>query len=275
MSIIVWKSVEGKFPTVAQNSHAGPCRSGEWERALEVFRRMESVGSEPTSEVCPNSISYNTAISACGKAGRWHEAMFLKEKMQHADLPMDVVTLSSLVTACEKVGRWEEALSLFNEAKENGVKPNVFCFNSLISALGHGGQWTAAIEAFDEMVESGLSPDVVTYSGLISACQRGYQLDIALDFYKRMKDNNVLPNAYTFMSLFKACEAAGSWEIALELFSEMQAMDIEFDSVTMAAKTLMYTWPQLITRLPAPVVAAAKAAVSSGQAARRWIDRKP
>lgn len=43
--------------------------------------------------------------------------------------------------------------------------------------------------------------------------------------------------------------------------------------VAMAVRRILYAFPPLLQSVPGPLVAAARAAVESGRAARRWISR--
>ncbi|CAD7695714.1 unnamed protein product [Ostreobium quekettii] len=261
--------------TVSYNSLISACeRCGECDRAIEVLNKMELESRSAGSYVRPNTITYNTVLSACGKAGRWDEALEMYRLMQSKGLIVDVVTLSSLMTACEKVGRCKEALELFSEFKGMGVVPNVICYNSLISALGRGSQWEAAMEVFQALKDTtDQQPDVVTYSALMSVCERAGQAQRALELYDEMKQQGVCGNSYVYASLINVCERKGEWKVAVELFQAMQEEGIEPKSVTMLARRALYTWPQLIDSLPQPVVSAARVAVESGIAARRWVNK--
>ncbi len=43
-------------------------RAGQWQRAMQVFRRMEA------ADVTVDVIAYNSAIAACAKGGDWEQA---------------------------------------------------------------------------------------------------------------------------------------------------------------------------------------------------------
>ncbi len=68
----------------------------------------------------PNAVSYNTLISAFGKAGRYQEAVRLHQLMGEAGVPDDVFTLSSLIRASEKGGRWRQAKLHFDDFQQVG-----------------------------------------------------------------------------------------------------------------------------------------------------------
>ncbi len=43
-------------------------RAGQWQKAMQVFRRMEA------ADVTIDVIAYNSAIAACAKGGDWEQA---------------------------------------------------------------------------------------------------------------------------------------------------------------------------------------------------------
>jgi len=49
-------------------------------------------------QVVPNTVTYNTSISACAKAGLYARAQQLHAQMQAAGVPDDVFTLTALIT---------------------------------------------------------------------------------------------------------------------------------------------------------------------------------
>jgi hypothetical protein len=53
-----------------------------------------------------------------------------------------------------------------------------------------------------------------------------------------------------------------------------QDLDVDASSVSMAARQVMYAWPQLLELFPPALVAAAQATVASGRATRKWLDRR-
>ena len=77
-------------------------------------------------------------------------------------------TFSSLITACGRDGNIEEAERLFQVMKEFGVEPNVVTYNALIDMYGRGGECEMALQKFKELELAGLEPTEVTYSSLMS-----------------------------------------------------------------------------------------------------------
>lgn len=57
--------------------------------------------------VSPNEVSYNTAIRACGDAGRLPEALSLMDDMERNGVRPSVVTYGTAVAACQRQADWE------------------------------------------------------------------------------------------------------------------------------------------------------------------------
>ena len=60
----------------------------------------------------PNVMSWNAAISACGKGKQWVGTLGLLHEMVHQLLTPNVVSWNAAISACEKGKQWEGALGL-------------------------------------------------------------------------------------------------------------------------------------------------------------------
>ncbi len=63
-----------------------------------------------SSQLEPNVISYNSAISACEKGQQWEQALRLLLEMRSSRLEPNVMSYNSAISACEKGQQWEQAL---------------------------------------------------------------------------------------------------------------------------------------------------------------------
>ena len=71
-------------------------------------------------------MTYNAAISACGRGGEWQRGLSLVAEMRRKKLLPDHFTFGAAISACERSGRWEEALTLVGDmllikARKDGV----------------------------------------------------------------------------------------------------------------------------------------------------------
>lgn len=75
----------------------------------------------------------NTALNACGKAGRIQEALELMEDARASGIELDVVSYNCAIPACVVGGKWEQALSMVREMRtEYGIEPNHITYQAVI-----------------------------------------------------------------------------------------------------------------------------------------------
>eukprot|EP00434_Breviolum_minutum_P010869 symbB.v1.2.009582.t2/scaffold611.1/size181545/5 len=104
-------------------------KAHQWQLGLCFF--------SDSSAKLADRITFNVAISLCGKVSQWRRALDIFQSMQSyaQDVSMspDVVTFSSLISACQKAFQWQQACLLFYVMGSFKVAPNLTCFNALIS----------------------------------------------------------------------------------------------------------------------------------------------
>ncbi len=71
-----------------------------------------------------------------------------------------------------------------------------------------------------------------------------------------------------------AFEQLGEWDAACATFEESQRLEASAD-LSSAARSLLYSSPHIMPRMPKPLVSAARAAIDSGRAARSLISKQP
>ena len=89
-------------------------------------------------------MTYNTLISACGKAGKYSEALEVAAAMRARGHVPDSFTICSLVAAGGSAGEWRSALATFQDFCAAGGRPNTAAYNALvrgrlINAMQRGG----------------------------------------------------------------------------------------------------------------------------------------
>jgi pentatricopeptide repeat protein len=133
------------------------------------------------------SFIYHSAISACGKADKYEEAVQLLEEMKQRKVERTCVTYSLMIGACKKGGRWEEALRFLSDMENDnnaGVRvdtdegvsqpggfliANTLVYGAVISVCVDSQQWGLALELLERMEVLGVQRNVVTYNTVIEA----------------------------------------------------------------------------------------------------------
>ena len=67
-----------------------------------------------------NLVTYNAAISACEKGGRWQFALWLWQIAGGMGLQADSITCNATISACQRAQRWQEVLNLCQDMATGG-----------------------------------------------------------------------------------------------------------------------------------------------------------
>lgn len=58
----------------------------------------------------------------------------------------NTVTFNSLITAVAQGGQWQKAAEVFEQMQAHGCTPDVVTYTALISAFDKGGQWRLSLQ---------------------------------------------------------------------------------------------------------------------------------
>ena len=97
--------------------------------ALDFWDQLHEQGLKP------NTVLYNSIISACEKGRDLMRALNILSNMYQDEVPRDVITYNSVISACEKAGNHEKALYFLNKMYAiDGIYPDTVSYNSALSA---------------------------------------------------------------------------------------------------------------------------------------------
>lgn len=198
-------------------------RSGRWEEALRMLERARRMGIQP------NTIMFNTAISALGKAGQWQLAEAVFRQIPHAD----AVSCETLIAAYGISGEADKAERMFHAMLERSFQPRDYSYCGLIAAHSMNGDWRAALRIRHRMRRAGLTPTIHVYNALIAACERVGQWDQAMELYREMKREGLEANVVT-SSLLTSVGRKG-----VAAIEEQQAAAAALSAAVAAAGTIM------------------------------------
>ena len=125
----------------------------------------------------PDTITYNTLISACASSDAPARAEELHRDMVAAGVPRSGRTYVGLMTAAARAAepgdRAAAAARVFAlaEADETTEPANAFTYTALIDAQVKGRDPDAAFATFERMKSAGVAPTVVTFGCLLNACR--------------------------------------------------------------------------------------------------------
>lgn len=140
-------------------------RSGKWAGALAVLDRARRLG------IAPNTIMYNTAISALAKSGCAEAAEELFGEIPEPD----AVSYETLIAAYGMAGLTEKAEAVFRAMSKVGHAPRDYAYCGLIAAYSMKGDWRGALRVRQVMRRNGVPLTVHVYNALLAACERAQQ----------------------------------------------------------------------------------------------------
>jgi len=183
-------------------------RARNSDEALALLRSFEKQYG-----VAPNSVVYNSAISACARSSppKTQQALdLLREAVEERELEMSVVGFNAAIAACAKDVDWKSAIKLLERMTE--ANENVLSLTGL--SEGGGEQHRFLVP----------EPDQVTYGTILSACERGGQWSKVLGYAQTMDQRGLELDGLALTSCLHACQQLGLADEALIYLDRMKSM---------------------------------------------------
>ncbi|GFP85031.1 pentatricopeptide repeat-containing protein at5g27110 [Phtheirospermum japonicum] len=232
-------------------------QSGQWEKALEYFESMKSIGLRP------DSVSFTTAISACARLLDLEKGKKIHNEVLSKGLLMDAYVSATLVDMYGKCGCLEKATEVFDEIKNKCL----VSWNAMIGGYSQIGDSASCIGLLVRMYQNKVKPSSTTISSLLVACAKSAQLrhgrfihgyiirngvftDIfvensLLDFYfkcgdiafaeKVFRKKLSKPDIVAWNVMISGYVSAGYYFEALGMYDEMRAKGIKPDAITITS----------------------------------------
>lgn len=215
------------------------------------------VAAHPSVWPSADVVSFNAAMEACAKAGRWRKGVALLPFMRATGIRPDVRTYAAVLACFRAGGQWESALELLEKMEDFGfsnggrvdvndelVIPDIGCYGVVMSAMGEAGEWERALELLRRLQRRGGigktltgaelphagpaeastatagGPNLVCYNAVLLACARAGAPAPALALLEEMEGLGVFDVA-SFNCVMRACRGQGQWRKATELLDRM------------------------------------------------------
>ncbi|CAH8351102.1 unnamed protein product [Eruca vesicaria subsp. sativa] len=174
-------------------------RSGEWEKAVELFREMQ---------FCAAKVYERTMVKllqVCSKKGGLEEGRQIHGYVLRLGFEGNVSVCNSLIVMYSRSGELESSRKVFDSMKDRDLSS----WNSIISSYTAFGYVDDAMALLEEMERSGFKADIVTWNSLLSghAFKGLYRGAIAV--LKRMQVSGLKPNTSSITSLLQAVAEPG------------------------------------------------------------------
>ncbi|CAJ1417146.1 unnamed protein product, partial [Effrenium voratum] len=196
-------SAAGLRPDVVSHGSviAGFERAAEWRFALNFLRSR-----------CwaPNVFCYNSASSACARAGEWPICAELVRTVSGVSWQPDLITLNSALRATSVEGHWRVAKVLLKAIRQVGFQLSPVSCGSLTSSCGRC--WRRAFHWLDYTKSAGVEVGEIPRNAVISACEKAAAWQAAVE-----AERGGGPSLVGCNSLLSACEKGSQWQMALHL----------------------------------------------------------
>ncbi|KAK9290892.1 hypothetical protein L1049_009071 [Liquidambar formosana] len=230
----------------------GLAQQGEFKEALDVFRKMQSIG------VKPDDVTLVGVLNSCANQGVLELGKWVHAYIDRNRIRADGYIGNALVDMYAKCGSIDQAFRVFEAMKCK----DVYSYTAMIVGLAMHGQGQNALKLFSEMPKMGIEPDEVTFVGVLMACShvglveegwkhfedmsRVYNLSPQTEHYGCMVDllgraglideaeefirnMPIEPDAFVWGALLGACRIHGKVELGQSALEKLVKIEPERD----------------------------------------------
>ncbi|XP_042507130.1 pentatricopeptide repeat-containing protein At1g19720 [Macadamia integrifolia] len=201
---------------------SGYCQSGQNEKALQLFEKMQVEGVEP------GLVTWNILIASYNQSGDSDLAMELMRKMEILGITPDVFTWTSMISGYAQNNRKSVALELFREMILVGVEPNAVTVASAVSACATLKALEKGKQLHSIGIKTGYMEDVLFGNSLIDLYSKCSKIESA----QRIFDNISEKDIFTWNSMIGGYTQSGYCGKAYDLFVMMQDSGLQPNVVT-------------------------------------------
>ncbi|KAI4384386.1 hypothetical protein MLD38_002551 [Melastoma candidum] len=145
-------------------------RAGNYQGAVEAFKRMEEFGLER------NTSAMNLLRGALVKENGVKHAHETFSQFKE-NIPVDVRSYNILIHGYCKCKKFELAREVMKEMEVNGLKPDVYSYACFVEAYSHKKEFHLANVVVEEMQVKGCMPNSVTFTILMHALGKAKQIN--------------------------------------------------------------------------------------------------
>ncbi|XP_059646543.1 pentatricopeptide repeat-containing protein At5g06540 [Cornus florida] len=156
---------------------SGYARNNRFDKAVELFRVLQSEGVQANEAVMASVISSCAHLGALEQGERAHDYV-VRNKMT-----VNLILGTALVEMYARCGSIQKAIQVFEELPER----DTLSWTALIAGLAMHGYAKKALKYFSEMVKTGLTPRDITFTAVLSACSHGGLVERGFEIFESMK----------------------------------------------------------------------------------------
>ncbi|KAK6920651.1 LOW QUALITY PROTEIN: E motif, partial [Dillenia turbinata] len=186
----------------------GFSESGEYEKALIFFRKMNVEGKKADNVLVASVVAASAQLAIVGLGKELHGYVF------RLGFQSDIMVSSALIDMYSKCGLIGLGVQVFDIMPDR----NIVSYNSLILGFGLHGLASEAFRTFDKLLDEGLKPDESTFSALLSACCHAGLAKEGRELFRRMTNVfGIEAKTEHFVHMVKLLGMKGELEEAYDL----------------------------------------------------------
>lgn len=203
----------------------GTC--GSPEEAHLVFNHM----------LVRDVVSWTAVITGYAERGPWMEALKLYDQMQLEGVHPNSVTFASAIKACGSTGAEDRGHEIHTQVALRGLEGDTMVGNSLVAMYAKCFAFSEAEQVSNKLPVR----DAVSGTALIAGytdCGDGLQ---ALNSFEQMQLQGIPGDAFTFSCILKACSIIQALDKGRKIHSSILEIGLEKDGPICNALIDMYT----------------------------------
>lgn len=174
---------------------------GQAEKAIEVYKKMESEG------VKPDDVTMIGLVSSCAMLGNLNLGREFYEFIKANGLRMTVPLANALMDMFSKCGDVHEARRVFDKLE----KRTMVSWTTMISGYARCGLLDVARKIFDDIEEK----DVVLWNVMIGGSVHAKRAQDALALFQEMQTSRTKPDEITMIHCLSACSQLGALDVGI------------------------------------------------------------
>ncbi|CAM6127849.1 unnamed protein product [Calypogeia fissa] len=195
---------------------SGYVQCGQGEKALQIFKRMESAG------VDLNHNSYIAGLNACASVGALEEGRRAHSRILERGYELDDNLASSLLNMYLKCGSVEDADRVFNKMQA----PSVSSWDDMIMAHLQDVDGQKALHLYSQMLAERVEPLPSTFVALLKTCALVGALGEGRRIHAHIIESGYESDAVVGHALLDMYAKCGSMDDARKLFNNMWARNL-------------------------------------------------
>ncbi|CAE7834734.1 unnamed protein product [Symbiodinium sp. CCMP2592] len=200
-----------------------------WREALSALGKMQVVEMLGVM-ILPSMVVWNSAVSACARAGQWQRAFRLLGDLEGMSLEADVVTYSSVIKACDMSSQWRLALTLLGSLRRQDIRANLVTFNTTITACV-SDYWDLAVHMLQDLVAQAMCPDPFSLTTALDACGVAEDWLLALT----CMEGKIQATTACWNAMIKTAAGADGWTMGVHLLQQMPADQLQPNIMTLGS----------------------------------------